>query len=63
MCGTVVAFHSASGQYLAQGGFWTPRADDAVAFESAADAVRFLARHACEPAAWEVVAGEGDAAA
>lgn len=62
MCG-VVAFHSASGRYLAPGGFWTARAEDAIEFESASDAIRFLARHACEAGAWKVIAGEGDAAA
>jgi hypothetical protein len=63
MCGVVLALHTASGQYLARGGWWTPRADEAIAFPSQADAARFLTRHACEPQAWEVVAGEGDAAA
>jgi hypothetical protein len=60
MCANVVAFHAGSGQYLAAGGFWTARAEDAIAFECTADAARFLARHACEPGAWEVLAGEGD---
>ncbi len=63
MCGNVVAFHTASGQYLAPGGLWTARARDAIGFDCATDASRFLARHACEPDAWEVVAAESDAAA
>ena len=63
MCGAVVAIHAASGQYLAAGGFWTARAADAIEFGCADDANRFLARHACEPDAWQVVAREGDAAA
>ena len=63
MCGVVVAIHAPSGQYLASGGFWTARAEDAVEFECATDANHFLARHACEPGAWIVIASEGDAAA
>ncbi len=63
MCGSVVAFHSASGQYLASGGIWTARARDAIEFACEPGASRFLARHACEPDAWEVVAIEDDAAA
>jgi hypothetical protein len=59
MSGAVVAFHTASGQYLAAGGFWTARAADAIDFASADDANRFLARHACEQGAWQVIASRG----
>jgi hypothetical protein len=46
--------HTPSGRFLAEGGLWTDRLEQAVAFASEHDAGRFLAVHACEPAAWTV---------